>query len=270
MTGAVISRMSSNEAYGWRSGRWSALVGRAFVEWLERPSGLRWLDVGCGQGALSGAVLAAAAPASLCAIDPSAEDLSAARSVLADSRCEFQSAAAEALPFAKGSFDVVVSGLVFHFFRDPLVALSEMRRVVVPGGCVAGYTWDFGDGMQVLRRFWDAAIATDRAAAEADQARLFQLWKPEPLRRLFVHAGLERVELQSIDVAARIPDFDTYWTALTFADWSGGRYLQSIALSLQERVQRRLQDNLSFNGDGSFTLTARAWAIRGMAVAAAE
>ncbi len=263
MTRTLAKPMSAGEAYGWRVGRWSRMVGRSLVEWLNRPAGLRWLDIGCGAGALSQAILETSGASRLVGIDPSDNDIGLAREKLRDSRAEFHQASAEALPFAAGAFDVVASGLVLNFLSDAGLAMREMQRVAVPGGSVAGYVWDFGGEMQVVRRFWDAAIAVDGAAIEADQGARFRLCKPEPLRQLFVESGLRDVEVRPIDVPACFLDFDTYWTGLTTGDGSTVNYVNSISGNCREAIRTRLCQSLLLRKDGSFDLVARAWAVRG-------
>jgi SAM-dependent methyltransferase len=263
MTIALEKPMSADEAYGWRVGRWSRQVGRSFIKWLGRPSGLRWLEIGCGTGALSAAILETARPSALVGIDPSDNDIGLARKKLRGTRAEFHQANAEALPFSAGAFDVVASGLVLNFLSDADLAMREMQRVAVPGGCIAGYVWDFGGEMQVVRRFWDAAIAVDGGAAQADQAVVFPLCKPEPLRRLFVESGLRDVDVRPISATARFPDFATYWGALINEDWTGGRFLNALPEIARHAVRKRLHQSLPPRNDGSLDLEAGAWAVRG-------
>lgn len=264
MTIVLQKPMSAEEAYGWRVGRWSRMVGRSLVEWLNRPAGLRWLDIGCGTGSLSQAILETSGANRLVGIDPSGDDIGLAQQKLGDTRAEFHQASAEALPFSARAFDVIASGLVLNFLSDAGLAMREMQRVAVPGGSVAGYVWDFAGEMQVLRRFWDAAIAVDRAAAKVDHGTRFRLCQPEPLRQLFVESGLLGVEVRPIEVAACFPDFDTYWNGLTTGDSWTVDYVNSISGESRESVRKRLCQSLPLESDGSFALMARAWAVRGM------
>ena len=88
--------------------------------------------------------------------------------------------------------DVAVAGLVLNFVPDPATAAAEMRRAVRVGGTVAAYVWDYADGMQLLRRFWDAAVTLDPAAQELDEGRRFPLCRPEALCSLLNDVGLSR------------------------------------------------------------------------------
>src|SRR5215218_6484897 len=145
---------AAGDAYEPYIGRWSRLVARELLAWLGVPAGAVWLDVGCGTGALAGAVLEAADPAALVGLDPSAGFVAHARARLGDPRAR--------LPLADARVDAVVSGLVLNFVPDPARAVREMTRVTRPGGRVAAYVWDYAEGMELIRRFWDAAAAPSR------------------------------------------------------------------------------------------------------------
>jgi ubiquinone/menaquinone biosynthesis C-methylase UbiE len=164
----------SYEAY---VGRWSRLVAREFIEWLRLPAQLRWLDVGCGTGALSETILACAAPAELLGIDPSEEFVAAASDRLQGKWARLQIGEARALPLEDAAFDVVVSGLVLNFVPTPATAVAEMRRVVRAGGTVALYVWDYAREMQMMRHFWNAAVALDPSARPLDEAERFLICK---------------------------------------------------------------------------------------------
>ena len=154
-------------------GRWSRLVVREFLPWLAVPSGSRWLDTGCGTGALSEAVLREAGPAEVVGIDPSDGFIAYARERVRDERATFTVVDAQALPFAVAHFDAAVSGLVLNFIASRECALAEMVRVVRPGGTLAAYVWDSAGEMQLIRRFWDAAPALDPGARDWDEGRRF-------------------------------------------------------------------------------------------------
>ena len=152
-------------------GRWSRPVAAAFLDWLSVPPGKAWLDVGCGSGALSQRIVEAAAPAAVVGIDSSEGFVAHASAHVAGA--QFRVGDAQALPVGDDEFDAVVSGLVLNFVPDQPKAVAEMRRAARPGGKVAVYVWDYGGEMQLIRRFWDAAIALDPAARELDEAVRF-------------------------------------------------------------------------------------------------
>ena len=151
----------SGSAYEPYVGRWSRLVARKFLGWLAVPAGRRWLDVGCGTGALVETILALSAPREVEGIDPSPAYVTFARDRVNDPRVGFEVGDAQALQAASATFDAVVAGLVLNFVPKPEQAVSEMVRVTRPGGVVAAYVWDYAEGMQMMRHFWDAAGALD-------------------------------------------------------------------------------------------------------------
>jgi SAM-dependent methyltransferase len=175
-------------AYDGYVGRWSRLAAQQFIAWLRMADGAAWRDVGCGTGALSETVLTAADPAALVGVDRSPGFVAHARARLAEPRAHFVVADARRLPLVSDRFDAAVSGLVLNFVPDPARAVRELARVTRQGGRVAAYVWDYAGGMELMRRFWDAAVALDPAAAELDEGRRFGICQPEPLagRPVFV------------------------------------------------------------------------------------
>ncbi len=258
-----IDTWAAGDPYERYVGRWSRLVARDFLTWLDRPAGLDWLDVGCGTGALSGSILAAADPKALIGVDPSDGFLAVARALLEDPRARFEPGAAEALPLADGAVDVAVSGLVLNFVPAPVRAVGEMRRVVRPGGTVAFYVWDYADGMQLMRYFWDAAVALDPAAQALDEAVRFPLCRPGPLAELLTAAGLQAVRTTTIDVPTVFADFDDYWSPFLGGQGPAPGYCMSLPESHRTALRDRLRSVLPVDASGRIALTARAFAVRG-------
>lgn len=257
---------AAGEAYEPYVGRWSRLVAAEFLARLGIPASARWLDVGCGTGALSGAILDRYAPASVIGVDPSEGFLAYARRRLTDPRAEFHQGDAQTLPVSDAAFDAVVSGLVLNFVPDQPKAAAEMRRAARPGGTVAAYVWDYAEGMQMMRRFWDAAAALDPAGAGGkDEALRFSLCRPGPLRSLFEGAGLQRVEVAPIEVPTVFRDFDDYWTPFLAGGAPAPAYCMSLSEDRRAALQERLRATLPAEPDGSVRLSARAWAVQGIA-----
>jgi SAM-dependent methyltransferase len=248
------------EAY---MGRWSRQLAPRFLDWLAAPQGLDWLDVGCGTGALSAAILAQSAPASLISIDPSDGFIAAARARVADPRAEFRVGDAQALPLPAASRDIVVSALMLNFVPDKAKALGEMKRVVRPGGTIAFYVWDYpGGGLEFVRAFWTTATALDPAAGDLSEDRRFPYCTPDGLADLARSAGLTAVGGAPIDIATVFPDFDDYWHPFTLGGGPAPGYCASLAPEARQRLKDRLRDSLPRAADGSIPLTARAWAVR--------
>jgi SAM-dependent methyltransferase len=244
-------------------GRWSRRVGERFLSWLQVHFGADWVDVGCGTGVLTRSILEFSDPHTVIGVDPSRRFLLAARTATRDTRVEYLEGEGEQLPLDDHSVDVVVSGLVLNFIPDLAAALQEMRRVSRPEALIAGYVWDYAGEMQLMRRFWDAAIALDPAAADLDEGVRFEIARPEALRAAFEAARLQNVEVLGIEVPTVFSDFDDYWTPFL----SGVAPAPSYAMSLDEGARERLRDlldrTLPRESDGTIDLVARAWAVRG-------
>jgi SAM-dependent methyltransferase len=259
---APKTRWSSGDVYEPYVGRWSRLLAREFLDWLAAPPGLDWLDIGCGTGALTEAIAERCAPRRLAGIDPSEGFLDFARRRLG-SRAELRAADAQALPFPDAQFDRAVSGLVLNFVPDQERAAAEMARVLRPGGEAALYVWDYADKMEMMRRFWDAAAALDPRGAEIDEGRRFPICRPEPLRALIEGAGFETVETRAIDVPTHFRDFDDYWTPFLGGQAPAPAYCMSLSEESRAALRERLRASLPTEADGSISLIARAWAVRG-------
>ncbi len=191
--------------------------------------------------------------------------MAAARARVGDPRAEFAQADATALPDGPHACDAAVSGLVLNFVPEPGCALAEMRRVVRPGGTVGIYVWDYAGRMELIRVFWDAAAELDPAAGELDEGRRFGMCGPEPLRELFEGAGLRDVQVRAIDVPTRFADFDDYWQPFLGGQGPAPGYAVSLDEARQSALRERIRERLPFARDGSITLNARAWAVRGTA-----
>ncbi len=246
-------------------GRWSRLVAAEFLDGLGVPAGARWLDVGCGTGALTRTILDRRASAAVLGVDPSEGFLAAARRMVPDPRAEFRPGDARSLPVPDAAFDAVASGLVLNFVPDQRKAAAEMRRAARPGGIVAAYVWDYAEGMGMMRRFWDAAVALDPTARELDEGLRFPLCRPGPLRALFEEAGLRAVEVAAVEVPTAFSGFDDYWAPFLGGQGPAPGYCMSLGEDGRAALRERLRASLPAGPDGSIRLAARAWAVRGAA-----
>jgi SAM-dependent methyltransferase len=249
-------------------GRWSRLVAPRFLAWLAVSPGRRWLDVGCGTGALCGTIADQCFPVSLSGVEPSEGFLATAQRRI-EGKADLRRGSAAAIPFEAGSFDVVVSGLVLNFVPDPRAALAEMRRVTRDGGTIAAYVWDYAAGMQLMRAFWDAAVALDPQAAALDEGTRFPVCRREALAELFADAGLRDVRAAAIEIPTVFESFDDYWQPFLGGQGPAPAYAVSLGEDARARLRERLRHDLPVRDDGSIALTARAWAVRATSAAAA-
>ena len=254
---------ASGAAYEPYVGRWSRLVAREFLTWLALPPSAHWLDVGCGTGALSETILAQTSPAAVHGTDPSEGYLALAREQVRDARVQFEVGDARQLPITTAAYDVVVSGLVLNFIPDLTAGLAETVRVTKPGGTVAAYVWDYAGKMELMRYFWDAAVALKPEARERDEGRRFPICRPEPLRNLFGAAGLHEIEVRAIDVPTHFRDFADYWSPFLGGQFPAPDYAMSLSEEDRTALRERLRATLPFSNDRTIRLIARAWAVRG-------
>jgi SAM-dependent methyltransferase len=255
---------ASGQAYEPYVGRWSRPVARQFVAWLNCPQKKDWLDIGCGTGALCEVILDGASPRKVTGVDPSEGFVSFARYKVTDPRAAFQVGNAQAIPVADGVFDATVAGLVLNFVPDQAKAVREMKRATRAGGVVAAYVWDYAGEMQMMRRFWDAAVALDSNAIPLDEGRRFPVCHPDPLARLFEDAGLAAVAARSIDVPTVFKDFADYWTPFLGGQAPAPGYCMSLSEDRRAALREHIRASLPVRDDGSIHLIARAWAVRGM------
>jgi SAM-dependent methyltransferase len=244
-------------------GRWSRLVAKVLLAWLRVGPQRDWLDVGCGTGALTDVILEHADPRSVKGIDPSSGFVEYAKAHIRSPIASFEVGDAQSLPVGAGEVDVAVAGLVLNFVPQPERAVAEMTRAVRPGGTVAAYVWDYAENMELMRYFWDAAIALDRAADALDEGRRFPICHPAPLAELFADAGLHAVEVRPIDVPTRFRDFDDYWSPFLGGQAPAPAYAMSLSEERRSALRDRIRASLPIAPDGSIDLIARAWAVRG-------
>jgi SAM-dependent methyltransferase len=250
-------------AYERYIGRWSSHVPPLFLDWLDLPAGLTWIDVGCGTGALAESILDRTAPSQVLGVDPAAGFVAAAAERLGD-RASVSVAPADDLPLSDSSVDCAVSGLVLTFVPDATAAVVESMRVCRGGGTVAGYVWDYAGRMDLMRRFWDAATDLDARAADVDEGPRFPLARPAALATLFSDAGCADVETTALDVATVFADFDDYWEPFLGGQGPAPAYAMSLEPDAREALRRRLDATLPREPEGSIALVARAWAVRGL------
>jgi SAM-dependent methyltransferase len=256
---------SAGDSYEAYMGRWSRKVAPRFLDWLDVEDGRDWLDVGCGTGALSAAILGRCRPRSLVGVEKSEGFVAAASRNVQDERATFEVGDALALPVADRCSDVVVSALVLNFLPDIPKALAEMQRAARPSGVIAFYVWDYpGGGMELMRAFWNAAVALDAAAADFAEGKRFPFCTPEGLMALATESGLRSVATTAIEVATAFADFDDYWRPFTLGAGPAPGYCASLSETARQELRKKLEDELPRGDGGSIPLKARAWALKAL------
>ena len=253
----------ASNAYEHYMGRWSRQIAPLFLEWLKVPPDTECLDIGCGTGVLSSAIIANCAPRLVVGIDQSEAFVETARSQVDDQRFECKQGNGEALPYDDNEFKMAVSGLVLNFVGDKSKAAAEMVRVVRPGGTVALYVWDYSGHMQIMRYFFNAATELDAEASKFDDGVNAPICRPAPLSNLFKEAGLEDIEVKAIDIPTAFENFDDYWTPFLGGTGSAPKYCTSLSPDAQNELKEKLRNRLPTGPDGEILLAVRAWAIKG-------
>ena len=255
----VGSMFSDGEAYERQIGRWSREVGRLFLDWMAVPPGLRWLDVGCGNGAFTEEIIARRSPAAVSGLDPSQEQIDHARSRDAGKMADYQIGDAQALPFADAAFDAAVMALVISFVPDPAGAVAQMTRVVRSGGWVGAYMWDFtGGGVPTYPLSAGAkelGITFAKPYSE-DVSRL------HVLKALWLAAGLVDVVTRTILIRVRHESFDAFWNANGQVGPSG-KAIASLEPDTRERLREHLRATIPASPDGGIEFHAWANAVKG-------
>lgn len=251
------------DAYDRFVGRYGPQLAAALIAFARVAPGMRALDVGCGPGALAAALAERLGAASVSAAEPSEPFAEACRTRLPG--VEVVLATAEALPFADRAFDVTLSQLVVNFMDDPEAGVREMARVTRPGGTVASCVWDYAGEMTLLRAFWDAAREVDpERAAAADEGTVMRWCGEGELAALWHAAGLGAVRFGELVVRAGYADFEDLWSPLGSGVAPAGAFCASLDDADRARLHDAFRDRLGV-GDGPFDLTARAWAVAGIA-----
>jgi SAM-dependent methyltransferase len=256
----VATFRTSADAYDRHIGRYGPELAAALISASGVQPGQRVLDVGCGPGALTAALAELLGEERVAAVDPSEPFAEACASRLPGVRVEV--AAAEALPFGDGSFDAALSQLVVNFMSDAGTGVREMRRVTRPGGTVAAAVWDYAGEMTLLRRFWEAAVALDPAAASLDEGRSMPYCRPGELGRLWCDAGLRVVSTSALTVGAEYSGFDDLWQPLEAGVGPSGAYAAALPSERRARLRDELRRRMGV-GASPFRLTARAWCVVG-------
>jgi SAM-dependent methyltransferase len=236
----------AGQTYDSFMGRYSIKLAQVFADAAGVAAGDTALDVGCGPGALTRVLVTRLGASSVRACDPSPsfrdECLARNPGVIV------KLGRAEAIPFDTGTVDHALAQLVLHFVTEPARAAQEMMRVVRPGGSVSACVWDFDDGMEMLRSFWDAALSIDPDAP--DEARTLRFGRPGEIAELFESAGIERIEESTLTVASTYASFDELWDGFLAGVGPAGAYCVALDDADRDRLRAALFARLGSPTDG--------------------
>jgi ubiquinone/menaquinone biosynthesis C-methylase UbiE len=249
------------KAYERLMGRWSRLVGEKFLDWVDAPKNLKWLDVGCGNGAFTEVLMARCSPASVIGVDPSEGQLAYARGRPGTKGAEFRVADAQALPFPDNSFDAASMALVIVFIPDPAKAARELARVVRPGGIAATYMWEFPDGFPPAPL---AAAMKDLGHTPPVRPNIDASGR-DAMRTIWQQGGFTAVETEVVRIRVNFSSFDDFWDSNTVPVGPSGKALSELTPSEREQLKTRLRERLPIAADGSIAYEAFANAVRGLA-----
>ena len=252
-------------AYERAMGRWSQLVAGKFLDWLDVPSGLRWLDIGCGNGAFSEVLMARCLPAELQGIDPSGAQVAYARSRPSLKGAQFRSGDAQSLPYASQTFDAATMALVISFVPDPARAVAEMARVVRPGGYVASYMWDIPGGGLPQQAISTAAQTLGLTPGFEPPMAHNKVHAFADLQAMWQSAGLREIETRRIDIEAVYADFNDFWESSTLLAAPIANLVSTFSPLDRERLKGHLRDSLPRDAEGHVTRSAFVNAVKGRA-----
>jgi SAM-dependent methyltransferase len=252
-------RFDDGAAYEHGMGKWSLLAGNDFLDWVGPPPGLRWIDVGCGNGAFTELLIQRCAPSAAFGIDPSSAQLDYARTRPGAVGANFQEGDAMALPFPDDAFDAAVMALVIFFVPNPASGVAEMARVVRPGGIVSAYAWNFTSGGFPYGLIQEAMRAEGINPPRPPNMAVAQ---EDALRTLWTDAGLDVVETCTITVQRTFRDFDDYWSA-SQASAAMKTVVAALSPEMLERVKGAVRLRLKTDGDGRVVHTGWAAAVNG-------
>jgi SAM-dependent methyltransferase len=234
-----------------------------FLDWLGAPDALAWLDVGCGTGALSKAVVSHYSPTQMTSVDPSERFLQSTLDRL-DGKGTCVIAGVEDMPFPDNSFDLVASGLALNFFPRTIDALLEMKRVTKKGGIISAYVWDYADKMEMLRYFWDSAVTLNIDAKPHDEGIRFPICNEIQLEDAFTGAGISQIMTTTLDIITRFENFDDFWNPFLGGQGPAPGYVEALSEPHRNKLKSTIKNSLPIEHDGAIHLTARAIAIKGL------
>jgi ubiquinone/menaquinone biosynthesis C-methylase UbiE len=250
---------ADSDAYERFMGQWSRAVCSRFLEWISAPSGLNWLDVGCGTGILAALILEHCMPAAVFGIDPQRAQIEHARRQTFAPRLTLRVAHAEALPFSAGAFDVVASALALNFIADRPRALAEMQRVAQRNAMVAAFVWDFEGECSPS---WPLRVTMRSIGAEVPEIPGTRASSLIELTKLFEQAGFEEISTRTIEVELGYRDFDAFWVAQTPSYSPTTGVIAAMSDGEREELMVRVRATLPRAPDGRIEYRVTANAVK--------
>jgi SAM-dependent methyltransferase len=260
---ATRAEFSDARAYDRFMGRWSRRLAPVFLDFVDIANDARVLDVGCGTGALTMTIANRKTASKVVGVDLSREYIEYCRTQNPLNRVRFEVSDAQNLGFPDGAFDAAVSMLVLNFVPNPNRAVAEMKRVTAPGGRVAAAVWDYGEGMQMLRAFWGAAVALDSDAESKDEKHM-PLCRRGELKQLWTDTGFARIDERPLEIRMDFASFNDYWEPFTLGEGPAGAYVTGLNAAQRDALRDEIKKRLNVSKDADpVSLIARAWAVRG-------
>ena len=251
---------TDGEAYERLMGRWSRLVAKEFLDWLNAPDHLTWLDVGCGNGAFSEEVIVRCTPAVVVGVDPSNDQLAYARTRPGARMAEFRIGDAQKLPFDDDSFDVAAMALVIAFLPDPGAAIAEMARVVRPGGVVAAYMWDVPGGGVPVHPIY---VALESMGLRSGRPPNSAASKQDAMQRFWKDAELESIEARLIRITTEYSDFEDFWDSNVVPIGPQGKLIASMSAKAKDELRLKVRNYLPISSNGSIAFESFANSVKG-------
>ena len=168
---------------------------------------------------------------------------------------DVRQAGAEDLPWPDQSFDAVLAQLVLNFVSDRSAAAAEMMRVLRPGGTVATAVWDYAEGMQMLRHFWDAARAVRPDAP--DEAHPTALGGAGELADFLTGSGFDAVAEGTLRVESTYAEADEVWQGFLAGVGPAGAWCLTLPDDQREALRREFLGRLPDRGPVTLAAVAR-------------
>jgi len=253
------------DAYDAMMGRWSRRLAPQFLGFAGVRDGERVIDIGCGTGSLTFAVLERANVERIDAVDLNAGFLEALRRRTTDPRVAIQHGDACALPFPDTTFDRAFSLLVLQHLSEGARAVTEMYRVLRPGGTGAAAVWDTFGGMPTQRLFWDTIAAIEPSAGDRRAAAHGKpMTEQGQIQNAFIRAGFQDVVETTLTIRMDFERFEDYWHPQVFGQGDTAQWFTNLPADVRHRLESAVREAYLCNRpDGPRSFATVAWAVRG-------